>query len=110
MGEEVGANIYIGGTSLDHSDAEVRKIKSTRLHPNYRSNNQGELNDFMLIKLDRPSSKPILPYNTNPNNPAEGTSVTAMGFGLTRDGGEVSDNLLEVNVRVDNFQTCDNGE
>lgn len=98
--------MYIGGTKLNHSNAEARKITAIRLHPNYR----GVINDYMLMKLDRPSSKATTPYNKDPNFPAVGTTVTVIGFGLTRDGGAVSKYLLKAQVKVDNFGTCDQGK
>jgi Trypsin len=109
-GKEVGSNIYIGGTKLDHSDAEVRRITAIRKHPNYRSNARSETNDYMLMKLDRASTKPTLPYNTDNTFPATGAAVTVIGFGLTRENGAVSQRLLKANVQVDNFETCDNCE
>jgi trypsin len=105
----VGSNIYIGGTKLDHSDAEVRRITAIRKHPNYRSN-EVEENDYMLMKLDRVSAKPTVSYNTDNNFPATGATVTVIGFGDTTEDGAASQRLLKVNVQVDNFETCDTGE
>jgi secreted trypsin-like serine protease len=106
--ETVGTNIYIGGTRLDHSDAETRRITAVRLHPNY--NDETTENDYMLMKLDRASGQPALPYNTDSSFPSTGTVVTVVGFGLTQENGSVSQRLLKVNVIVDKFSTCDAGE
>jgi trypsin len=35
-----------------------------------------------------------------------GSTVTVIGYGVTQEGGDVSDNLLEVDVQVVSHSTC----
>jgi Trypsin/Hint module len=105
---EVGSNIYIGGTQLDHSDAEVRRITAIQSHPEFDFYYFG--NDFMLLKLDRASEKTTLAYNTDTNFPPTGTTVTTIGFGTTAYDGISSQQLLKVDLQVKDFDTCNAGE
>ena len=62
--------------------------------------------DLVLIKLSKASKVPLVPLNTNVAKPANNESVKVIGFGTTQSGGSVSNDLLEVNVKVVDFSTC----
>lgn len=63
--------------------------------------------DFVLLKLSG-SSKSIAPItlNDNPNTPAAGATVTAIGWGATSEGGSTSYKLREVNLSVVSQSQC----
>ena len=65
-------------------------------------------NDYMVLKLDRPVSDtiPIPPLNSDPNVPADGASLTAVGFGADRLMGDLSDVLQMVQLPYIDFETC----
>jgi secreted trypsin-like serine protease len=105
-GSFINNNIYIGGNTLDGSDAaETLVVTAERIHPSF--NNTIEYsNDFMLIKLNKASKAPLVSLNTNSAKPVDNESVKVIGFGDTQYGGYVSASLLEVYVNVVGFSTC----
>ena len=60
----------------------------------------------MLIKLADTASAPLVNLNFDPNLPAPGTPVTTVGFGFTKENGNISEPLLEVEVAVVDMETC----
>jgi len=112
-----GSNVCVGANKLDCSDAsEVILAERDYIHPNYYPNfalNDAR-NDIMLIKLASPSSAPVAAWNGNVTLPAEGTLVTAVGFGITDPSSVFSipsllstpDVLQEVDLTVGNIDTC----
>jgi trypsin len=101
----VNNKIYIGGNKLSGSDAVETIIATAELiNPNYDKSTQAY--DFMLIKLSKASKAPLAPLNTDGAKPANNESVTIIGFGTTQYRGPVSNDLLEVNVNVVDFSTC----
>lgn len=97
--------VYIGGNKLDGTDAEETiDVQLQRRHPDYSSSSQQH--DLLLIKLSAPSSAPVAKWNADPTNPADDDQVKVIGFGTTQSGGETSPDLLEVNVNVVDFTTC----
>ena len=102
-----GSHAYIGGNKLDGSDAvEIIDVELERRHPNY--NRETMTNDELLIKLAAPSSSPVAKRNTNPAVPADGDTIKIIGFGTTQyQVAENSEDLLELELSVVNFETCD---
>jgi trypsin len=114
--------IYIGATKLDGSDAvEIAQAKSFRNHPQYKAyplskNLSDSVNldvvdnyvyDYSLVKLKRPSRTTPVMWNSNPTQPVDNEELVTIGFGNIKQGGPLSNNLLQVNVNVVNFTTCD---
>ena len=64
--------------------------------------------DLMLIKLNQPvpDTVPKLRYNRNDRQPRNHTPVTVMGFGSQSVSGRWSGNLRQVQVRVVDFDNC----
>ena len=52
------------------------------------------------------SSSITLALNTDGAKPADGQTLTVIGTGTTSEGGEQSDQLLQVDVNVVNTDTC----
>jgi secreted trypsin-like serine protease len=103
--------LFGGGVRQDETDAlDVVSVDGDPYgHPRYDRDTYD--NDISILRLRRavPSSK-VLPVTwvTDPNVdlPAAGTIVTAIGFGKTTQGGELSDVLLQVDLPVVPFATC----
>ena len=101
----VGDNAYLGSNRIDGNDAdEVIRITEERVHPRY--NRDDDAPDIMLYKLSRPSVAAPVSINTNQGIPRDDESVRTIGFGLTTDGGDPSNRLLEVDVNVVAFDAC----
>jgi secreted trypsin-like serine protease len=83
---------------------EVR-IESILEHPDYEIHNV-EQPDIMLIKLNRKSVAPIVPWNDDPSVPVVGNPVTVIGFGHKSFGGDYSDELLQTTLSVIDFEKC----
>lgn len=101
----VNGDVYIGGNELSGSDAvETIRVTTERKHPSYSLNTDAY--DLMLIKLSKPSKSPLVNWNTDDAVPAGSDAVKVIGFGTTQENGDVSQVLLEVNVNVVDFATC----
>jgi trypsin len=104
--KEVGETVDIGATKRDGSNAKERiPIKGLLVHPDFSF----PYNDVMLVFLAVSSiSSPLSKWNTDPAVPADGDSVTVIGFGDTSFGGNLSNDLLEVKLNIVDFVTCNN--
>jgi hypothetical protein len=106
-----GDRVYIGHTRYrdQTQGSETRVVRRVFRHPNFNLQN-GFQNDIMLVQLTQrvSSTRPVARMNTNPNVPAEGTSVTAMGFGTLHQGGSSSTILRRVTVPVVGTSRCQN--
>ena len=61
----------------------------------------------MLVKLAAPAvGRPVLQLNSDKNLPQVSQPVTAIGFGRTEEGGDVSESLQEVQVNVVSGDIC----
>jgi trypsin len=99
------ASVYIGATLIDGSDAvDTIAVGLIRRHPKY--NRKTQEHDIALVKLKEPSRSPVVKWNTNPNLPKIPQSVTTIGVGNTQEGGDLSGELLKVNVRTLDYETC----
>jgi trypsin len=100
-----GSSVFIGSTELRGGDAlETIDVEFTRQHPDYKEG--PEVNDLLLIKLSSPSSAPLVTLNTDPDLPSGGQAVTVMGFGVTAFEGDISFDLLEVELDAYSFDDC----
>lgn len=106
QGNLEGRTIFVGGTTPSRDDAERFTITKVLRHPDFRSVMGAMYNDFMLLKLSGRSSARTAPVNSRRNSPADGSVVTAIGFGHTEQGGSGSTVLREVQVNVVNSDSC----
>jgi trypsin len=105
-GGESVASIRIGSNSLE-SGGELRGVASQCIHPMYDATEIS--NDYMLVKLDSPvdtSEYPIIQLNQDTLLPQEDDMLTVIGFGLTTDGGDVSQTLQKVEIPMNSFELC----
>ncbi|TMW64618.1 hypothetical protein Poli38472_011498 [Pythium oligandrum] len=78
---------------------EVFTIKQTIPHPSYRPT--GHSHNFMLVQLDRPSSRRPIKYNQNKDNTPVSAMATAFGYGATSyRSKELNDRLRSMKVEV----------
>ena len=73
------------------------------LHTYFRS-----LTDVLVVKLTQPSSAPPMLCNTNSTVPVDQAIVKTIGFGYLSQDGPPSDDLMEVDLNVVDFETCNN--
>jgi trypsin len=100
-------NVYIGGVKRDGSDAlDIVRATAERVHPKFNERVSWQ-NDFLLVKLGRPSNVTTYPIiNTQSSNPLVGSSLRTIGFGRTSEKGAFSFNLLQVSVNVVDSNKC----
>jgi trypsin len=96
--------LTIGATKVNGSDGEFIEDILVLPHPDY--NTTIESNDIMLVKLEAPSSAKVVEWNHHRSVPFSGETVKVIGFGDTIQGGELSESLQEVDIRIINFHTC----
>ena len=98
--------LAIGALDRDSAnDGEERAVVEEVPHPAY--NGLTYENDIMLLKLASPSTKATVLWNTDPTEPWDNDLVTAIGMGTTSEGGSVSPQLLKVNVKIIDHDTCE---
>ncbi|TDH72226.1 hypothetical protein CCR75_009674 [Bremia lactucae] len=108
-------------TRSGNNDGELLKVMSVMNHPNYSLNIEFS-HDFALLELERPSSfAPVKLAAADDSDFKEGAMATAIGFGLTSEGGVMSEKLQRVNlpllrddeceksVRIDDSMVCAGG-
>jgi V8-like Glu-specific endopeptidase len=99
--------VFIGGNFRSGSDAkETIALDLQCRHPKYRYNPlKNPIYDFMLVKLKRPSSAPLVQWNTDPKIPADNELLTILGYGQTVSGNRKSkpDVLLQSQVESVNI-------
>lgn len=101
----LGGSVFIGPNLSDGSDSsESIRVELIRRHPEFDPVTLK--NDLVLIKLKSPSSAPVALWNQDPKVPAAAANVTAIGFGTTFSGGGISPNLLDVTLRITDFNNC----
>jgi hypothetical protein len=103
----VDEDVLVGSNSLVGNDGAER-IPIERVFPHPEYDGITEENDIMLVKLVRPSSAPLINLNTDAALPLDDEEINVIGFGQTTEDGDVSLELLEVNVNAINWDTCDN--
>ena len=112
LGEDLltQTTVFIGLADTNNlGAADRREIVAVRRHPGFGTSAQGGfVNDIMLLKLNIPSTKPTIQFNTVPSLPLDGSEVTTIGFGA-RIPGQVSslpDQLMKADVNVVNTAMC----
>jgi trypsin len=109
----VAKEIFLGSNELLNRDASLDDVPTTTMrvvHPNYSDNTGILINDILLVKLSRPASSEVDPVPWATAVPADGSTVTAVGFGGTSVGAtSPSQILLKVDVPVVGFATCNSG-
>ena len=105
----IGWSALVGAydTYDDSRYGEFVSISDEVIHPNY--DDWTVNNDFMLLKLAKSVSTPVVGLNKDPNNPNTsqgGTMLTVIGVGATSEGGYGSDVLLKVDVPSVSDNTC----
>jgi len=101
-----GIEIYLGTPYLNGTGALDTKVGLQEYpHPYYEM--YTNKNNIMLVKLDSPSLV-VTPkaWNTNPNVPAVGDPVTAIGFGIQYLSLGFSTVLRQVELGVVDSDTC----
>jgi len=98
-------SVRIGGIQRNGHDAkETIAVSASRKHPNY--DDRSVENDIMVLKLAHPSTAPVTKWNTNKTVPADGETVKVIGFGTTSYQGDLSNELLEVDLDILDFKAC----
>lgn len=102
-----GSDVILGSNNIFGNDGAARiDVDFLFPHPQYNLPNQNEENDIMLIKLVEPSTQPLATLNTDLRQPVNGQPLKVIGFGLTSEGGAVSQTLLEVEIDAIGYDTC----
>ena len=103
---------YTVGTARIGSDdyssgGEIRSVVSQCRHPGYDALTTG--NDYMLLKLESPvdtNTYPVIELNRDILMPEHDDILTVIGFGLTSEGGDQSQKLLQVDVPMNSYELC----
>ena len=101
------SGVYIGGILIDGTDTvEAIAVEGEFPHPNYDDVNLND--DIMLVKLAAPSTlSPVVELNLDASIPVVAEVVTAIGFGITSDGGlDASPELLAVMLDTFDDTSC----
>ena len=99
----MAGRVYVGDNRIGRGKA-IRVTKVHR-HPNY--NEETFKYDIAIIKLRCSSKAPVQILNTDPTlPPADGADVTVIGYGTTRSGGSLSQNLQKVTVQTVSNSKC----
>ena len=102
-----GKDVIFGSNDVYGRDGAPRiDVDFLFQHPDYNKPNEREENDIMLVKLAEPSDQPLVTLNKDPSKPADGAAVTVIGFGLTTEGGEISEALQEVELDAIGYTEC----
>jgi len=104
--EERDNDVYVGAFETQEITGwtEKRRIETNRVHPNYVRRKAKF--DFMLLKLNSPSTLSTIELNSDPDQPSEGELLTAMGHGQT-EMAPFSKKLLKVTVPRVSDKDCE---
>ncbi|XP_034936651.1 transmembrane protease serine 9-like [Chelonus insularis] len=103
--------LYMGNPELDISSPDIirRRVRSWTLHSDFNIYNLN--NDIAIVELDRPVPlEGLVKTACLPENQAidyTGSLATAIGWGKTSEGGEISNTLQKVKVPVLSDEECD---
>lgn len=103
-------NVVIGRHNLNSNSGDSIPMQLEIPHPKY--NDMTTDADWMLVKLERPTTQnvPFIRLNSNGNSPQVGQQVTVMGWGdMTQDDitQDLADVLMSVDVNVISNSDCD---
>lgn len=95
----------IGGLRIDGSDSRFVSVSEEFPHPDYVFDT--DANDIMVVGLEeRIQDIPLQALNFDRNKPASGEETTVIGLGYTSEGGDFAEELMEVQVNIVDFETC----
>jgi trypsin len=99
--------VALGTSVITGDDAlETISVETEYPHPDFSYNTLQ--NDVMVIKLSSASTATPVTLNNVSSTPSDSSSATVIGFGSTYEGGRPSQNLLEVQVEIVDYDTCYN--
>lgn len=96
---------YIGGTQIINYNGEYFDVDTVAIIPDYTGAPFYE-NDVMLIKLSDSTTTTPVTLNFDGNVPSDGEMLTVIGHGTTSEGGDISRQLLKVDVPYVNPDEC----
>jgi len=97
--------VAVGRTKMSSQDGKVLKVKEIWVHEKYEDATKGF--DVSVLTLDGDvEQKPLELGDKSDPGYGEGKEATMLGWGLTSEGGEQSDNLKKVKVPVTSDDTC----
>lgn len=92
---------FVSGTE----DGEQLKVVNKMRHPKYASETNSY--DFLVLELEKASSfSPVVLAKADDSDAAAGGNATVMGWGATSQGGNLSTELLRVDVPLVNNTVC----
>jgi len=98
----VDIRVVAGAQNLDKiSINNFFRVKQIFIHPAYNSRSYNT--DIALLELSTNTDQPAMSFE---GNPFVGEYATAVGWGLTEMGGEISPKLREVSVPIVSNQAC----
>jgi hypothetical protein len=105
LSDGIPDQVRIGGTT--YNGGNVAKVQCGLTHPSFEENSVTLLNDVAILKLESPVSAPPIPFNKVMGYPSvSGSSLTAIGFGLTSTGGSVASTLQKVDTEFVTTSDC----
>ena len=102
-----GRGAYVGAETnfgLEGDQVEFHEDETYVVHPEYNASNL--VNDIMVVKLQTPSTLPLVTLNRDPTTRITGIPMQVIGFGDTEFRGALSPDLLETEVIGFAFETC----
>jgi secreted trypsin-like serine protease len=96
--------LWVGGNNMNGRNSKFYTVNRTVMYPFYNDNSS--VNDIRLIKVNGFIPEPYAQLNTDRAIPAAGDAITVIGYGRTTEGGETSDELLQVNVAALSYSEC----
>jgi trypsin len=103
-----GQGLWLSTTNRKQVRVPPSTFYSTKqliIHPNFTDSTNA--NDIMLIQITKfVRNVPIVALNFDRYKPKSGSVLTGIGFGRTREGGQVSDQLLKVNFFAVSAAEC----
>jgi len=104
---DLATHVLIGHHEQDNvpDSAERIEVDDEIIHPSYDADNS--IHDIMLIKLSTPSTFAPVTLAASGAELEEEDPTTVMGWGTTSAGGNVSNELREVEVLIVNNENCD---
>lgn len=100
VGDNTPIDVFLGSTKLTDPGEQIR-VAELIIHDDFDPNTLD--NDLALLRLDGESQQPVVPI-IEPGDPSGLTAperpATIIGWGATSEGGESSQELLEVTVPI----------
>ena len=96
--------VGLGLHDLGSDSGEIINVSRIIIHPDYNTVTQD--NDIALLELANNSSSGTPISRTSSSTNLTGTTATAIGWGLTTEGGSASEVLRQVNLPIISNSTC----